>query len=376
MVNKLPAVFFIALFTLLSPVNSIAANLLVTAVRDSGGDLKMISWDVASRERVTRLSDALAGSVSAISTAPLYQSYGSRRQRMATAVRDSRDNLKIIIWDTSEDGRIFRLGSASAGRVSAISATAYSKNHLVTAVRDSAGNLKIILWQISDDGAVTRLGDASAGAVSLVSADFVGSGLPLRLITAVRDSVGNLKIISWNIGLDGRISRRSDISAGAVSEISAFGLGETLFVTAVRESHGNLKVIVWNLDPDSGRLTRLGDASAGAATKISAFGLNGPNFATAVRTVRGNLKVIAWHFDLPTGKVRRLADATAGGVSLISGKSIMNDRFQTAVRDSGGNLKIITWTFIPTPGREAIRRQGDGAAGAVSLIATESFIFF
>ena len=41
--------------------------------------------------------------------------------------------------------------------------------NFVTAVRDGGGNLKNIVWQVDDKGKITRIGEAGAGAISLVS---------------------------------------------------------------------------------------------------------------------------------------------------------------------------------------------------------------
>jgi hypothetical protein len=43
---------------------------------------------------------------------------------------------------------------------------------------------------------ITRQGDASAGAISLVAITRAGTN---RVVTAVRDGSGNLKLIAWEI---------------------------------------------------------------------------------------------------------------------------------------------------------------------------------
>lgn len=341
---------------------------LVTAVRANQGNLKLISWSVASNGQITRLADASAGAVSLISSARLHAEGGGK---LVTAVRDGGGNLKVIAWEVDSSGVIQRRGSAQAGAVSKISATAIANqfgNRFVTAVRESGGNLKVIAWTVTANGQISRDGDALAGAVSRISATFVGSSGTL-LATAVRDSGGNLKVITWRVSSGGQVTRLADASAGAVSQISAVGVGETLLVTAVRDSGGNLKLIAWEV-AESGRLTRLGDGLAGAVTRISGFYLGGPRLATAVRDSGGNLKIITWSVlsTSTTGRVARLGDASAGAVSGISAFAFGNSGIQTAVRDSGGNLKIIAWQT--TPDSKGITRLGDASAGAVSLIST------
>ena len=63
------------------------------------------------------------------------------------------------------------LGYVVAAILLLLSSTAGAAD-LATAVRDSAGNLKVILWDVTPGGGLIRRGDSGslAGAISLVSA--------------------------------------------------------------------------------------------------------------------------------------------------------------------------------------------------------------
>jgi hypothetical protein len=354
---------------------------LVTAVRDGSGNLKLISWDI----RGIRLNaqGAAAGAVSLISAV---RADHPQANRMITAVRDGGGNLKVIAWRIAANGQITRLPQApgavnQAGAVSRIAAVANrTGDRVLTAVRDGSGNLRVIPWLVSASGSVNRLaGEGSGGAVDDISAAFVGPSGTL-FATAVRDGGGNLKIITWRLAPDGRVTRLREASAGAVSEISVVALGSRL-VTAVCDGDGNLKLIAWDVNA-SGNIVRRKDAQAGAARLITAFPLSGNRMVTAVRDGGGNLKVIAWEVPPTPGDIRRVDDESAGAVSWIAG-SVCGDpvltpigtvEFQTSVRDGSGKLKIIKWR-MPVNGDTITRFDvGGGAAGEVSLIATACFL--
>ena len=74
--------------------------------------------------------------------------------------------------------------NASAGAIGALALTRLAPDHVFTAVRDGSGNLKVIAWQVGSDGSLTRRGDASAGGVSQVAVTDWPAGP--GVVTAVR----------------------------------------------------------------------------------------------------------------------------------------------------------------------------------------------
>jgi hypothetical protein len=370
---SIQSIFCVLLLSVSANVYAVSSN-LVTAVQDSRGNLKVITWDVSTTSgNVTRKGSASAGAVNLVSAV------GMAPYRFATALQDSRGDLKVIAWDVDDDGNVTRKGDASAGAIDLVAATSISlgsaadviTNRLVTAVKDSRGNLKVIMWDVDSSGNVARKGSASAGTVGLISVADMGLG---RFATAVQDSSGNLKVIVWDVDNDGNVSRKGDASAGTISLVSIVtveprytsdALGSRL-ATAVRDSRGDLKVIIWNVTGD-GDVTRLGDASAGEIGLLSTANLTLTGaFVTAVQDSRGNLKVISWEVDRG-GNVTRLGDASAGRIDLVAADQVAT-RTVTAVRDSDGNLKVISWSFRS----RVLNRLGDASAGAIGLLSGKS----
>ena len=164
-------------------------------------------------------SAGAVGSASAVTVKFRYSS-DDLSGRVATAVQDSRGNLKVIAWDVDEDGSVTRRGDASAGAIGLHAAANMTlRRKFVTAVQDSRNNLKVIVWEVDAIGDVTRKGDASAGRVGLISTALV---VPV-IVTAVQDSAGNLKVIAWHTRPPGsdNIERRGDATACAIRLLSA-----------------------------------------------------------------------------------------------------------------------------------------------------------
>ena len=148
-------------------------------------------------------------------------------------------------------------------------------------------------------------------------------------------------------------------------------------VTAVRDDDGNLKLIAWNVD-EAGDITRVGDSEerAGSAKNIVAFALSRSRLLTAVEDGSGDLKVIAWNTDTMT----RVGEAEAGDVSRIAGCSTSAEteplrvRFQTSVQDGSDKLKIIPWRWTDSPANNITRlTTGEASAGEVSRVSTVCF---
>lgn len=175
-------------------------------------------------------------------------------------MRDSGGHLKLIVWDVLQNGYLTRLGdSAQQGEAASLIALAGGGGYLITAIRDSNGKLKLISWKISPDGkTVTRISDSAnqAGAVdglSCVSLPHVGDifedDAP-RIITAVRTEAGALKLIAWRIGLDGTIQRKDSLDVpGTISSVRSVQFGYDLGISAVRDGDGRLKLVTWRYEP-------------------------------------------------------------------------------------------------------------------------------
>jgi hypothetical protein len=336
------------------PVDLIAAVMLgrtrcVTPVRgEESGRLKLIVWNAAG-STIERLGDsgAEAGDVDQIAAVPLGAS------RLVTAVRSANtERLKLILWEISSGGtEITRLGDSGtqAGVVGAIALADLGFGKLASAVRTSEGTLKVILWDASG-ATVTRLGDSGdqAGAVDLVAAVATGPG---QLVTAVKGTEsGRLRLIRWDISPDATtIARGADsgTQGGAIDRLAAAANGPGQLVTAVRTSGGDLRLIAWTVDGSG--IHRVADSGmqAGAVDRVAVASLGLGRIATNVRSTNsGRMKLIVWSVDAKAAAVTRLGDSgeQVGEVDLLALATPGADSIITPVRGTAsGRLRLITW---------------------------------
>jgi hypothetical protein len=333
-------------------VTSVHENMLVTAVRDSAGKLKVIVWEAAG-PTIVRKGDAVGGKIAEVAIARLGYA------RVVTASRTSEGTLKLIAWEVSSSGDINKLDDAEAGEIGQVAVQGLTTNIVATAVVDAEGNLKIITWFVPDAGAIQRCDSKSAGAVSLVATARWHSG---HMVTGVRDSNGNLKVIYWHVTDNGEVERMGHKSAGGVSSIAvikeegSFSLADAEFITAVRDNSLNLKLIAWKVSVN-GDVERLGDHTAGKIGRVSMAYIGAGRMAVAVKDASGNLKVITfmWRW-IPDPNnpgmfhqdFEREEDASAGAISEVGIDRVgtSGNFFVTAVRDGSNKLKLILWELV------------------------------
>ena len=234
---------------------------LYTAVRDSNGNLKIISWDIHPSGFINRLSDASAGAV-AFTRMAMFGTNVSDTV-LVTAVRDGEGNLRLISWGIDYfEGTITRLHDAVAGGIQDLAVESLSNSLMTTAVRNAEGNLQIILWEIGSNGTISRRSDVIHQRASQISS-FVGLGGGFG--TAMRDENGNLLILTWLINQSTyNITPAGSASAGAVGQVHVAACGDSGdFYTAVADSNVNLKVIRWTALPGMTPINRRGDGSGG-----------------------------------------------------------------------------------------------------------------
>lgn len=315
-----------------------------------------------------------AGTASEIATA---YDYGKRR--IVTAVRTAENRLKLISWRVNNNGSVTRTGDS--GNQAGVTSRIDLAPGLVSASRTTDGKLKLISWEINTDGDIVRRGDSGnqAGNASIIKVMQIHAGV---YVTAVRTTSGNLKLITWRLNDNGSLTRLQDSgnAAGAVSEIALSGLsyqGQRHVVTAVRDSGGNLKLIVWQVNPD-GSITRRGDSGnqAGRALLIRAANSSG-YIVTSVHTTDGNLKLITWEPKLQGGRLNLVRVADSGNQAGVIGDNSLIQRpggVTSAVQTQAGTLKLISWR-ISSSG--AITRLGDsgnqaGTAASINLTSSPS----
>lgn len=257
-----------------------------------------------------------------------------------------------------------RLDTAVAGKVGQTELHFVRSRRVVSAVQDAEGNLKLIVWGMGTNGAFTRRGDAVAGSASEIA---LAEPRPDLLVTACRDGDGNLRLISWLVTANGELDRCFTATAGAVSRVAMASDRQGSVVTAVRDSEGDLKLIAWSVS-STGQFTRRGDASAGAVSRISIVRCQAcSGVLTAVRTGSGDLKLIAWTVSAD-GQITRRGSAEAGAISAVSlvARGASSQFPVVAMRDGDGNLRLVSWLVMAGGG--TIQRRDTAMAGAVSEV--------
>ena len=230
---------------------------VLVALRNALGNLVVQNWQLQTNLQLKKVGDTSlqnqpAGAISHVAL-------GGVGKRAFTAVRDSGGNLKIIVWDVLASGALHRLGDSGghAGAIDLVDAVSL-KDLIITAVRDSGHNLRLISWQVSSDGmTVTRRADSgdSAGGIDRVACgrlleELVFDGTVGRVFTAVRTKTQTLKIIAWLIGSNGAITRVEEFAdrPGTVDLVGFEGVGG-VYVSTVRDlSDHRLRLDAWRLD--------------------------------------------------------------------------------------------------------------------------------
>lgn len=295
--------------SLTSPVD----GFVLAAVRQADDRLKMIAFRVLGNGTISRHHDALAGEISWLDTAmvvdPSPPANGfPLRPVTVTAVRDGGGNLKIIGWflNVTSNGQatIERGPDASAGAVTVVSAARAKHFYgLYTAVRDSENNLKVIPWQLANNASsFTRRADGAAGEVGPhIDVAPLGAGVA----AAVRDSGGRLRVITWGVDGAGNLGSRNGTGiAGEVFQTKALAAPDDngSVSTITRGPDGRVVLIGWAASSDGTNLRRVGSSIMGATSGISASTATRSYaarksrgmIATGVIQSNGTLKVITW----------------------------------------------------------------------------------
>jgi hypothetical protein len=322
---------------------------VITAVRTSQGTLKLITWQVSPNGPITRLADTgdQAGTASNIDI--------TRGSRVVTAFRNGSGNLMLISWDVAASGTITRRGDSGnqAGSATSIKIVAISNTLFVTACRTADGSLRLLSWQLNTNGSFTRLSDSgdaagAAGEISLVKLPLEGNSE--RVVTSVRASNGDLKLIVWRVSAGGAFTRLGDSGsqAGEATLIRSVVTANGRVVTSVRASNGDLKLIVWGISANGATVQRLHDSGSEAGTISDNSLASFPDgVVSGVRTASGDLKLIGWSID-GSGNVTRRSDSgdqagTASLINLLPLSGAGGATLVTPLRTATNTLKLISW---------------------------------
>lgn len=326
----------------------------VTAVRNGEGNLQLTQWNVAGDgASIERVKDAIAGAVSEVATIVVHS-------HVVTAVVNGSGHLEVNSW-TPE---LLRKGAAYCERASQVVICPFldesSSDFFAAAYRDAKGALKVEVWSLSATGMPALRGAAYASSVSEVALASLGygSGARYRLITAVRNSDGDLELIQWSASADGTtVKRLGGATAGRASQISLRVLGELVF-TSLRNGAGNLEITTWRAH-SNGSIDRLDTARGGSVCAVASalsFDASGAQFlTTAIRNGSDEVELIDWKVQA-SGVLQWTSSAGVNAASLARIRSAWNSQnpgavnpsprtvLITAMRNGLSELELISWT--------------------------------
>jgi hypothetical protein len=281
-----------------------------------------------------------------------------------------------------------------------------SSDMFVTALRDSEDRLRLMVWRVDGAGRAELRGNvATSGTIREVGVASIGER---RFVTVLRDSEGRLRLIGWAAGPDGRAIERLDTAATdiAVTAVAAAAKPHTVtpegtvaqrpaVFVAARLQDGTLLIQYWDLRPDGALRKeserRFGPVDVAAAAdgfqnmlamrdgdgelRLTAFeGPTGPfRYPTAeggaIRDVRVALPgSLFFGFEAFTFSIGREEIAVRTGLNCLSGRLILGD----------GLGKLIGWKQeglnpnLPIGRTRELQLEGlDGVTRAADLVADD-----
>ena len=291
-----------------------------------------------------------------------------------TASITTEGDLRLVLWRVARDGASITREQAvvDGTRRPKELALSTANGHAVVAAIGTDGHLEVTSW----GPALTTLGSARGAVGSRVAIAPVGSTLPDHLVTAMRDSVGHLRLDLWSVAHDGRVSHvdrargkeieEAKLAATGFAESTPKGGAATLTVLE-RLSGGDLVAETWDVTsfeppfqfvPPSARSMFLGRAKRIAAPVSFSFRTS---FVAAAENKDGELAIAVAPIDSVEstrglqavgGQISRVAACVGGELPDPSGHS-RSDVLITAVRDHRGDLEVIAWRIGQVPVRDS-----------------------
>jgi hypothetical protein len=331
----------------------------LTAVRDSGSTLKLISWGVLSNGTIDRKKDSggQAGTAADVSLARVFSTFDF----YVTAVQDSSGNEKLISWRLQDDGTVGRAddsGNAGLDGINDISVVGRDDfNNVITGIWDANKKLKLESWRMNQNGQFDKRGDSANQAGEVQSAPELLTLSNGMVVSAVVTEESTLKLISWGVENDGEIKRLKD-SGGQAGEVhggpAAVLSSNGLIVTAVSDNNSKLKLIAWEVGND-GSIQRRGDSGSQAGKALGptlSIARTTSMYVTATMDNDSKLKLISWSVSANGMTIDRKGGSGDQAGVITEGPAIhssthSNTGFMTAVKAKNGDLKMISWTVEP-----------------------------
>jgi len=278
-----------------------------------------------------------AGTVSRVTSAPLDTG------RLVTALRNSAGNLEVTTWDLVPAGTFSKLSTATSSAIQDVVVAALSPTRFVTATQQSDGSLLLTSWAVDDAGNITKLKTAGAGVILQVALTALDPG---RVVTLTRGSTGLPKLIQWSLDAAGNITRGTDFTDSVTSlDVSITAMSATRVATAYVQSNQTLLVTTWDVAAGGGPVTKKASLAGVQVTDAQITTAASDRVITGSRRLNANVQVAAWDVD-PIGNLTAQSAAETGPIVSLSLAPLGTTRVATVVRQNDDTLKVIAWQVV------------------------------
>ena len=308
----------------------------VVALKGEDGQLKVIYFNKDGNNNYSRVAESTGGSVYKVDVISLYNGI------IVVAVIDSNHELKLISYKLAP-GKLNRLGEYPMLITTDFKLSPIGKNGIALATRNinTGGEMNVWLLRVDANGEFEMLDHDHTGYVS----DFDITGAA-NIVTAVRDSEGELKLISFdysnvlngNLQSSSRLTRCTEsTNRGKVFQVTITALATNPIVSVVRDSDNEISLLGFHI-ANCGLNFLLKDSSGGRATKVACSDKNLNNqFKVAVIDSNGNLKFIVYY--LNGVSVSRTGAGIAGKYKDIA----VSGNWVTAGIKDDNTLEVVLW---------------------------------
>jgi hypothetical protein len=166
-------------------VTALSPNRIATAYVQTNQTLLVTTWSVTGRGVAKK--DTLAGAQ--VTDAQIVT---AASDRVITGSRRLNGNVQVAAWDVDPAGNLTAASSAETGPVVSLALAPLGTTRVATAVRQNDDTLKVIVWQVVDQ--VHQLDSVTGGPFLVPAAVNLGMD---RLVTPVVLGGSTLKLIAW-----------------------------------------------------------------------------------------------------------------------------------------------------------------------------------
>lgn len=180
---------------------------VITAERRHDDRLVLRSWSVSSQGSVQLLD----GGAASLGGAPLLVrdvdisvvGAGSREYAVTSARRLSDDHLIVQTWEVRRGGDVRLIETHNAGPISKVAVAEGGDYDALTAIRDSSGNLALLSWTVDRDQPLGRLRRSGKRQFTSVGdVDVAARASDDYAVAAFVDSSGRIKVARFETNYD------------------------------------------------------------------------------------------------------------------------------------------------------------------------------